>query len=393
MGKYTLDYIKENDLILLEVIGGSIAYGTNTPTSDVDIRGVYICEQDDLYSGNYPEQINDKTNDIVFYELGTFLGLVYKQNPNILELLNTPEDCVRFKHPLFDLIIKERDNFVTKGCMDSFGGYARQQIKKAKGLNKKQNWEKDKVKRKDLLDFCYAIEGERSTPIKKWLEDGYYPTDVQKFCGVVNIPNARDMYALYYDGVASNCFSVDNEEKDREALKTFLKSNGKALGFGYKGLVKVGESSNDGISNQLRLSSIPEGEEPIVIFTYNKDGYSQHCKDYREYQEWLQNRNEQRYVDTQKHGQQIDGKNMMHCIRLIRMSKEIGEGKGIVVRRPDSEELLSIRRGEVDLESLIEMADNEIQSMDNIFKEANLPKKVDKELVHNLLIDVRKGFY
>jgi hypothetical protein len=59
----------------------------------------------------------------------------------------------------------------------------------------------------------------------------------------------------------------------------------------YKGLVKVGESAdggdNYGISNQLRLSSIP-GEKSIATIVYNKDGYTKHCKDYREYQEWLQ---------------------------------------------------------------------------------------------------------
>ena len=118
-----------------------------------------------------------------------------------------------------------------------------------------------------------------------------------------------------------------------------------------------------------------------------------HCKDYREYQEWLENRNETRYVETQEHGQKIDGKNMMHCIRLIRMAQEIGRGEGINVRRADAQELLAIRRGEVDLESLIAMADQAIQEMDSIFDNSGLPKKVDSELVNALLIQIRKRFY
>jgi hypothetical protein len=40
-------------------------------------------------------------------------------------------------------------------------------------------------------------------------------------------------------------------------------------------------------------------------------------------------------------------------MRLIQMSKEIGRGEGIIVRRPDAAELLKIRRGEVNLDSLI----------------------------------------
>jgi len=165
------------------------------------------------------------------------------------------------------------------------------------------------------------------------------------------------------------------------------------MGFGYKGLVKTGEGANVAESNQLRLSSIPKGETPICNIIYNKDSYSTHCKDYKEYEEWLANRNEQRYVDTQEHGQKIDGKNMMHCMRLIRMSKEIGRGEGIIVRRPDAKELLAIRRGEVDLDALIDTAEAEIKEMDRIFDESDLPKGINPELVNDLLIKIRREFY
>jgi hypothetical protein len=165
------------------------------------------------------------------------------------------------------------------------------------------------------------------------------------------------------------------------------------MGLGYKGLVKTGVGENSGESNQLRLSSIPKGETAICNIIYNKDGYSQHCKDYKEYEEWKENRNEQRYVDTQEHGQKIDGKNMMHCMRLIRMSQEIGRGEGIIVRRKDAQELLDIRKGKVDLDALIIMADEEIEKMDQIFDNSTLPNSVEPNLVNSLLISIRKGFY
>ena len=291
---------------------------------------------------------------------------------------------------MFDDILVHRDEFITKICKDSFGGYARQQIKKAKGLDKKQNWEKDKVTRKDVLDFCYVIEGEKSIPFKVWNEFKSYD---EKFCGVVNVPNARDVYAVYFDGDAYSCFSDKLADGHKELNKTRVKESGKPMGLGYKGLIKVGEGANAAESNQLRLSSIPKGETPICNIIYNKDGYTMHCKDYREYQEWLENRNETRYVETQGHGQRIDGKNMMHCIRLIRMAQEIGRGEGINVRRSDAEELLSIRRGEVDLDNLIQMADQAIEEMDSIFDNSDLPKKVDSGLVNSLLIKIRKEFY
>jgi uncharacterized protein len=387
--KYNLNYIKENGLILLEAIGGSHAYGTNIKTSDTDIRGVYIAEVDDFLCGNYPEQINDDKNDILFYELSRFLYLVKTNNPNILELLNVPKDCIIFKHSLFDMILEHKDEFITKVCGKSFAGYGIAQIKKAKGLNKKQNWERGKVTRKDVLDFVYVIEGEKTVLWKEW-NNGRYD---EKFCGVVNIPNARDLYAVYFDCDANNCFNERIPEEIREKNKAWRKKEGYSMGFGYKGLIKTSEGDNAAESNQLRLSSIPKGETPICNFIYNKDAYTQHCKGFLAYQEWLENRNESRYVETKEHGQKIDSKNMMHCMRLIRMAQEIGAGEGIKVRRDDAEELLSIRRGEVDLSKLIEMADQAIEEMDSIFDKSDLPEKVNQNLVNNLLIKIRKEFY
>ena len=388
MKQITNEYLVENGLILFETIVGSQAYGTQTPTSDIDKKFVYILPMDSILGTGYMEQIN-VNKDYVGWEIRRFLELMGSNNPTVLELLNSPEDCIVSKHPLFDLILAHKDDFITKICKDSFGGYARQQIKKAKGLDKKQNWEKDKVTRKDVLDFCYVIEGEKTIPWKVWNNDKYD----EKLCGVVNVPNARDVYAVYCDGKAELCHSEKYDEEIRNGYKESLKKAGMPMGLGYKGLVKTGEGANAAESNQLRLSSIPFGETPICNIIYNKDGYTMHCKDYKEYQEWLENRNETRYVETQEHGQRIDGKNMMHCMRLIRMAQEIGRGEGIIVRRPDAEELLSIRRGEVDLENLIAMADQAIEEMDSIFDNSNLPNSVDKGLVNALLVTIRREFY
>jgi predicted nucleotidyltransferase len=374
---------------LLIVKRGSQAYGTAIPTSDIDYAGVYIQHIDNILGYGYKEQINDDKNDTVFYEIKRFLDLVSTNNPTILELLNTPEDCILYKHQLMDGILQHRDKFITKKCSNSFAGYAIQQIKKAKGQDKKQNWEKDKVTRKDVLDFCYVIKGEKSMPWKVWSEARYE----EKFVGVVNLPNARDVYAVYYDTDSHLCFSESIPEGSRNVYKNNRKELGLIMGLGYKGLVKSGEGANVAESNQLRLSSIPKGETPICNIIYNKDGYTAHCKDYREYQEWLENRNEQRWTDVKTHNQKIDGKNMMHCRRLLEMAKEIAECKGILVRRENAEELLAIRRGEVDLQSLIDRAENDIVEIDRLFKESDLPESVDLGFINDLLVSIRKEFY
>jgi hypothetical protein len=395
MKKIDYNFLKDNGLIIMEAIIGSQAYGTQTPQSDIDKKFIYILPEENIYGMDYIPQINVNA-DYVGYEIRRFLELLDSNNPTILELLNTPEDCLISKHPVFDIILENKDRFISKVCKNSFGGYATQQIKKARGMNKKQNWEKEKVTRKDILDFCNVIEGHKSVPMKEFLSRR--PHD-QKFCGVVNIPNARDMYALYYDEEADRCFNPLLSEEYREERKAYLKEQGRSFGFGFKGIVKKGEGANVAESNQLRLSSIPKKDQlggkmkPIAIFSYNKDGYTRHCKDFREYEEWLENRNTQRWVDVESHGQQIDGKNLMHCKRLISMAVEIAEGKGIIIRRPDAQELLKIRRGEISLEELIDWAEEQIENMDSLFENSDLPDKPEAGLANELLVKIRKEFY
>jgi uncharacterized protein len=351
------------------VIRGSHAYGTNIETSDVDYAGVFIQSMEDVLGNKYKEQINDDTNDIVIYEIRRFLELLGSNNPTVLELLNTPEDCIIYKDPVFDIILENRDSFITKICAKSFGGYAKQQISKAKGQDKKQNWEKDKVTRKNPLDFCYIHRGEKSISLVKFMEEKGMS---QKFCGLSNVSHSRDTYALFYDFKA--------EETDGD--------------INYKNLGFKGISFEE--SNQIRLSSIPVDTPKnyfIGYISYNKDGYSQHCKDYKSYQEWLDKRNEARWVDVKSHGQKIDGKNMMHCMRLMEMAREIGEGKGINVRRENAKELISIRKGEVDLETLINKVESDIIEIDNIFNNSDLPEFVNMEMVNDLLISIRKKVY
>lgn len=348
------------------VIRGSHAYGTNLPTSDIDYSGVFIQKIEDIFGYSYVEQINDDKNDIVIYEIRRFLELLGKNNPTVLELLNTPEDCVVYKHPIFDEVLKNRDKFITKICANSFGGYASTQIKKAKGQDKKQNWEKDKVIRKTPLDFCYFLSETSSISLLDYLNKRGMD---QRFCGLSKVNHSKDIYALYYD--------FGSEETDGSTSYP---------SFGFKGISF--ENSND-----IRLSSIPKEAKFIGYVSYNKDGYTQHCADYRSYQEWLEKRNIQRWIDVENHGQKIDGKNMMHCRRLMDMAREIAEGKGIIVRRPNAQELIDIRQGKIDLQTLIDHVESEIKEVDILYKNSNLPDNVDTKFVEKLLIDIRKNIY
>ena len=76
----TIQDLRNRNLILFECISGSRAYGTDVPTSDTDLRGVFILPQADLYGLNDVEQVNDDKNDVIFYELRRFIELLAKNN-------------------------------------------------------------------------------------------------------------------------------------------------------------------------------------------------------------------------------------------------------------------------------------------------------------------------
>ena len=358
----TINDLKEKGLIIFEGIVGSQAYGIATPASDVDIKGVFMMPLDNVLDFNYVEQISDEKNDTVYYEIRRFLQLLQTNNPTILELLNLPDDCVLHKDPIFDMILKNKSKFITKNCKFSFGGYAVEQIKKARGLNKKivKPMEKE---RKGVLDFCYVSYKQGSINVEEYLRLVHGGLR-QEHISLVAIPHMRYTYGAYITGG--------------------MPITGKKV----KGIVQDRELSND-----ISLSEVPKGIEPAFIMQFNKDGYSTYCREYKEYWDWVEKRNPNRFADNMLHGGGYDGKNLAHCHRLLDMAIEIGEGKGINVRRTNREQLLAIRRGEYDYDQLVKEAEEKIQRMDEVYTFANLPDTVDATFINDLLLKMRNIRY
>lgn len=352
-----LDDIRNSNAIIFECVSGSRAYGLDLPTSDTDLKGVYILPEERFFALDYVEQVSSAKNDVVFYELKRFIELLYKNNPNLLEMLATPEEHIRTKHALFDLITP--DLFLSKLCFDTFANYAQTQIKAARGLNKKIVNPVDK-ERKGILDFCYVLEEEGSKsvskPLQEWLDKQGF---VQECCGLVILPHFRDLYALYYDETQS---------------------------FNFQGI----DRSH---STEVALSSVPKGMPQKALLSFNKDAYQQYCRAYKEYWEWVEARNPERYQNTIDHGKNYDAKNMMHTFRLLDMAEEIALQKRLVVKRPNREELLRIRRGEYPYEELLQKAKQKLDQIKNAFHNSDLPERPDKQKIDDLLVSIRRKFY
>lgn len=355
MDKDTFENIRNEGRLLYEYIRGSQSHGLATETSDVDTGGIYIASFEKFCANEVEDTIADEKNDNSWFELGKFMELIAKSNPNALEALFIPDECVLYETSLFKKIKEHREEFLSKECLFSFGGYAIAQIKRARGLNKMITMP-DNMERKTPLDFCYVAKHQGSTNFENWLRDHNMK---QENCGLVHLPNMPGMYGVYYDETGTK---------------------------GYKGVIKDN-------SNELRLTSIEKGVEPVVIMSYNESGYTKHCIDYKHWKEWKENRNPVRYQSNLH--KNYDAKNMCESFRLVTMAIEIANGDGFNCdrRNIDREFLLSIKNHKYEYDELMNMLQKKEKELVNVMANTSLKDVNDKELVKKILVSIRKDFY
>jgi uncharacterized protein len=352
MENLTVETVKQNGWLVFEAISGSRAYGLDTLGSDTDIKGVFVLPKEEFFGLQYMPQVNNESNDIVYYELGRYVELLAKNNPNMMELLYTPSDCILYKDPIMDQI--QPALFLSKICEASFANYAYTQIKKAYGLEKKI-MNPVGAERKSVADFCYIYRGKQAIPLKQFLAEKRM---IIEKVGLSAVAHLKDCYNLYYSDTIQ-----------------------------YNGLVRV-DTAND-----VCTSSIPPTEQQLALLYFNKDGYSAYCKTYKEYWEWVGKRNEIRYANTVAHGKKYDTKNMMHVFRLLLIAKEIALEGTIHVRRSDRDFLLSIKEGKFEYEDLVEKATTIRNELPSLYAASSLPSTPDIAVINQLLVHMREQFY
>lgn len=125
-----LGSVEANARVIFETVHGSTAYGLARQDSDVDLKGIVVGPRD-WYHGFVPgpEQI-DLSADHVRYEVRKFFRLAADANPTVLELLFTSPEHHRLTTESGQLLLDNRDAFLSKRIADRFGGYALSQLKR-----------------------------------------------------------------------------------------------------------------------------------------------------------------------------------------------------------------------------------------------------------------------
>ena len=429
MEKYSLEDIRNEGLLLYEYIRGSQAYGTNVASSDEDRGLIYIAPENKLLGlgFDYQEEILDEKGDTCCWEIGKFMKLLLKSNPTVLEALFIPDDKVIYEHPLITELKKHRDKFLTKQCFKPFGGYMISQIEKARGQNKKIHWDINQMTRKTPLDYVYTFHEQGSQNIQPWLEERGLD---QRNIGLVNIPNMEGVYGAYYDfgqhiklnNITKEYFcSVENTE---DKFITYILDNFAVRGIwddyrsyernmeyiwkkistpkgGHCGIISPNMDSNEiRYNSHVNFSPVKKGDEPICWIVYNQGAYENHCRKYKEYEEWKKKRNKARYENNlqglDKNNPELfyDSKNMSHSFRLATMAIEIANGEGMKVNRTgiDANFLLDVRNRKYTYPELMEKLIKIKESMNEVFKNSTIPDEIDVEFVNNMLLGIRRKF-
>lgn len=339
--------LKKTDYIMFEAVVGSHAYGTNTETSDIDVRGIFCYPSKlKLNLEKLPSEIGQEhPEDIKFYELEKYIHLIKDCNPNVIEYLYTPKDCIRYCDERMKYLIENRREFITARAYHTFGGYAFAQIKKMRGQNKWINNEQPKEPPK-IEDFCYIIYGssehglgfgiESIGPCRPVLlkDSGYKISDFDNY-GVSSLEHVPNVFRLYAKG---------------------------------DGVFKGG---------QIVCSSIPlenEWKEFFGLLVFNQIEYEKAKINHKQYWEWMENRNPHRWIMQEEGKIDYDVKNAQHCIRLLMCCQSIFEtGEPTIRFEGDQLDYLrKIREGKFSYDHIIKDVEGRMNIIETLYEENKL---------------------
>lgn len=130
-----------------------------------------------------------------------------------------------------------------------------------------------------------------------------------------------------------------------------------------------------------------------VMWLINQEKkYASAKREWDHYNNWKATRNKARAELEAKYG--YDSKHAYHLVRLMRMAKEVLEGKGVIVKRPDREELIHIRNGGWTYDELMGWFEKQESELDVLYEKSKLPFGPNFEKIEELLLDIirQQGF-
>lgn len=141
-------------------IVGSESYGANLPgTSDQDIQGFCIPPKNDVFphlrgeimgfgtqhqrfniwQEHHVRDTNGREYDFAVHSIVKFFHLAMENNPNVLDIICVPDNCIKHITSIGQLVRDNRRMFFHAGCFHKFRGYASAQMAKIESGSNRSN--------------------------------------------------------------------------------------------------------------------------------------------------------------------------------------------------------------------------------------------------------------
>jgi predicted nucleotidyltransferase len=327
-------------------LAGSLAYGTNLPTSDRDVRGIFFVDKTfSLSPWHTCGEVNiGAEEDTKYYEITKYMTLLVDQNPNIVESLWVRmEDCFDVS-PVYHKLRAAREELLSSKAKFRYCGYAHEQLKRIKGHEKWiANPQPEEPPRQiDYLSLVQDFTNWAECPMSKLVEA------LRE--GFAAVPYGNNIFGLYVDP-ARELYANDGR---------FLLNRGEPHWH--------------------------KNEEPKLIFKFNEQEYRLALDNHTNYWNWKNNRNAARSALEEKFG--YDTKHAMHLVRLLLTGYEILTEGVVRVYRPDAKELLDIRDGKYSYEGILEYAQELEAKVESAYKVTSLRRQVNVNKAAELLAEL-----
>lgn len=304
---------------------GSIAYGTNTPTSDVDFRGIFVADKEFILSPffNVGEASDTKEEDTKFYELNKFMKLYLDGNPNILETLWVDDSDIVERSEMYDYLRQYRGDLLSSKIAHTYTGYAYNQCHRMSnhhGWMDKERVAEDELNRileiypyEDVLEWMYqsfpeyiferldktGVQGTSATVV-----------DYDKFMRnhSLQMVSTHPLKQHHFIKLVHNYFPHKVLDRDFNILD--YNENYELIPYGENifGVVPAPGSkciNRDGSIHKIDTDNRTVEEikrAPVLIVKFNKEEYNKSSDNRKSYHKWKENRNSDRSVLESKYG-------------------------------------------------------------------------------------------
>lgn len=351
-------YALEN--LSFSYISGSRLYGTNIPSSDTDIRGVFLHNIDKVFSILKEDDITEVTftgdNDQVFFEFKSFAAMIREQKPNAIEALWVPENNIIQDSSLYYDLRNNKEEFTSHFSLEKMLGFAASQFKMAQRFEKKHfDKEMKEPLRKDFLKIL-------SNPQN--INFGNIGFPIENTCAVKEQENPN-LYYLY-----------SSEHIDNKNHSWITEDN-----------------------NFLFVRNKTLKDKPIIaVVEFQSEDFKQALLSFKNFNAWKENGNMEKLLISENIGYQP--KPMMHALRNLYMANEFIDTGKIVLMRKEHMFLKDIRAGIFSLDeckNFYNELNNQIKSKRESFKLQEFNNKLITEILRDHYLDhfnlVSKNIY